>query len=84
MAAVWTEWSTADPGCPAYASGLGSPTILVNGDDVAPAPHPWTRAGAPAASCCRLYRHPDGALQGVPPRGLVTRAIQRVLEPEAG
>ncbi len=85
MPAVWTEWSTADSRCPAYARGRGSPTILVNGEDVAPGPRPWTpqREGLSPQSC-RLYRHPDGAMLGVPPQGLVARAIDGALEPDAG
>lgn len=83
--AVWTEWSTGDDRCPAYARGLGSPTILINGEDVAPGPHPWGAEGeATAAACCRLYRQPDGAMLGVPPRSLVSRAVRGALEPDAG
>ncbi len=85
VAAVWTEWSTEDESCPEYARGLGSPTILVNGEDVAPGPHPWAaqHGWAPPQSC-RVYHHADGTLLGVPPRGLVTQAVQSALEPEAG
>lgn len=36
----------------------GSPTILVDGRDVAPLTHD--------ASCCRLYAQPDGSIKGVP------------------
>ncbi len=31
----WTEWNRADPRSPSYVSGYGSPTVLVNGQDVA-------------------------------------------------
>lgn len=36
----------------------GSPTILVDGQDVAPLTN--------GASCCRLYAQPDGSIRGVP------------------
>jgi hypothetical protein len=84
VAAVWMEWSTDDPRCPEYARGLGSPTILVNGEDVAASPHPWVRRDAAGGPCCRVYPLPDGTLVGVPPHALVSAAIHTALEPEAG
>ena len=31
---TWTEWNRKGPDSPAYVRGYGSPTILVNGQDV--------------------------------------------------
>jgi hypothetical protein len=45
--AHWVEWDGESPECPDHARGYGSPTILVDGEDVAGA-----RPGA--ASNCRL------------------------------
>lgn len=55
LAPAWTEWNRADPHCPAYARGYGSPTILVNGLDVA---GEGPGEGAPS---CRLYTDQAGA-----------------------
>ena len=34
LAPAWQEWDQADPEAPAHVQGLGSPTILVAGQDV--------------------------------------------------
>jgi mercuric ion transport protein len=48
VAARWHEHRIGDPGAPARVRGFGSPTILVDGRDVA--------GHDPAAeACCRLY-----------------------------
>lgn len=84
MPAVWTEWNSQDPGCPERARGLGSPSILVNGKDVAPGPHPWVRQGESDGPQCRVYEDEDGRLVGVPPITRVARAISRAVGPEVG
>lgn len=48
----------------------GSPTILVNGVDVGGEP-------VPNGSSCRLYRNPDGRIQGFPPPSLIEAAVMR-------
>ncbi len=80
--AVWTEWSTGDPDCPAEHRSFGSPTVLVNGRDVAPGPHPW-RADERAPRC-RIYDDGDGGTSGVPPEARVVEAVARAVGPEAG
>ena len=53
------EWRRSDSTAPEYVRRYGSPTILVDGIDVAGMP--------PAdAACCRLYRAEDGAVDGAP------------------
>ena len=83
--AVWTEWCTDDPQCPEGHKGRGSPTILVNGDDVSPGPRPWSPAGLPTdgGPRCRVYRDGDQILHA-PPFAQVLGAILDVLEPQAG
>lgn len=81
--AVWTEWNSEDPDCPEHVRSLGSPTVLVNGEDVAPGPHPWTPRDVGAAPRCRLYRDGD-ALVPAPPRSRVSAAIEGALAPEVG
>jgi hypothetical protein len=79
--AVWTEWCTDDPAFPETHLGLGSPTILVNGKDVAPGPHPWAQRLPGQGPQCRMYRE-GSHLTGAPPANLVLGAILRVLEPD--
>lgn len=84
MPAVWTEWSTGDAACPGRYRGFGSPTILVNGRDVAPGPHPWARREDRDAPRCRLYELEGGSLSGVPPLVRVRAAIEGAVGPDAG
>ena len=79
--AVWTEWSSDDGDCPDYASNLGSPSILVNGEDVAPGPHPWTPMDVGDGPRCRVYRDGD-AIVAAPPLPRVAYAIREALGPE--
>jgi mercuric ion transport protein len=58
--ARWREWVNGAPHTPPYVSGYGSPTILVDGKDVAGAS---PRAGS---SSCRLYAGQDGTLSRTP------------------
>jgi hypothetical protein len=55
---------------------VGSPTILIDGRDVAPAP-----AGEPAALSCRVYRRRDGRISPTPDpedvKDLLRRAAAR-------
>jgi hypothetical protein len=64
----WIEWRADDAGSPAHVRGLGSPTILVDGRDLAAA----EKSGG---TCCRLYVQADGALQGVPSVKTVAAAL---------
>ena len=79
--AVWTEWNTGDPQCPASRLPYGSPTILVNGDDVAPGPHRWAAREVAAGPRCRLYREGE-RVSGAPPLELVLAAIHAAVGPE--
>ena len=60
---------------------LGPPTILVNGEDVAPGPHPWKPREEGDGPRCRIYPTPDGT-SGVPPEAAVREAIEQALGPE--
>jgi mercuric ion transport protein len=60
LEAKWTEWERSSLSIPAYAAGFGSPTVLVEGCDVAgenPREH---------ISCCRLYASAEGRYSGSP------------------
>ncbi len=61
VAPRWTEWQRGREESPAYAESYGSPTILVDGKDVA-----GVEAGS-GVSSCRLYSSPNGqGFSGVP------------------
>jgi hypothetical protein len=81
--AVWTEWNSEDPACPGYARNLGSPTLLVNGEDVAPGPHPWAPKERGSGPRCRLYRDGDSIVPA-PPLDRVVEAIAAALGPSVG
>ncbi|MCB1319029.1 MAG: hypothetical protein KDK34_02185 [Leptospiraceae bacterium] len=65
---VWQEHCRQDEFAPSYAKEYGSPTILVNGKDVAPV------AGA-GGNACRIYRDEAGRMSGLPPEANVIAAL---------
>ncbi|REJ66665.1 MAG: MerC domain-containing protein [Planctomycetota bacterium] len=65
----WQEWDRSDPMSPEYARAYGSPTILVEGSDVANA------GPADGADCCRLYTDAEGRFQGVPSVDVIAAAL---------
>lgn len=70
QAPQWGEWERSDPAAPPYVRRYGSPTILVDGRDVA--------GGAPTdANCCRLYHGENGRLQGVPSAETIAAALRQ-------
>src|SRR5512141_1072710 len=63
------------------AAGLGfhgSPTLRIDGRDVAPLP-----AGLPINLGCRLYPQPDGSLDGVVPQQTIVAEVERRREAAA-
>ncbi len=50
----------------------GSPTIRINGEDIAPPP-----AGATPGLACRVYQLPDGHLAPVPAYAAILDALQQ-------
>ncbi len=64
----WQEWERSAAGTPGYAIRFGSPTVLVDGRDV---------AGQPPtdAPCCRLYRGANGGRDVAPPAELLHAAL---------
>ena len=70
----WTEWDVSDPATPERVRPLGSPTILVDGNDV---------SGLPLeeiSSCCRIYAL-QGRERGVPPLDQIVAALTTNAEP---
>lgn len=59
----WTEWDRDERAMPAAYRHYGSPTVLVDGHDVAAAPD----SAAPSGGSCRLYAsEATGKLCGAP------------------
>jgi hypothetical protein len=67
----WQEWDRGAPESPAHVRACGSPTILVNGQDVAGS------SPSEGASCCRIYLDENGRFQGVPSVEAVASALLR-------
>ena len=65
----WTEWTHGAPGTPDYAENCGSPTILVDGHDVAP-------VAGQGGACCRVYVDPSGQPRGVPSVDAIVSALE--------
>ena len=61
----WNEWDRKSPESPGYVREYGSPTILVDGRDVAGV------APSNGGSSCRLYRNGSGSFQGAPSAELI-------------
>lgn len=70
IAPRWTEWDRGDPASPAHVRGYGSPTILVNGKDVAGV------EPSEGVSCCRLYPDESGTFSGVPSIETIASALK--------
>jgi hypothetical protein len=67
----WQEWDRTSPHSPVYVRGYGSPTILVNGQDVA------SLHSANQGDCCRIYAEDGGRLAGVPPTKTIVSALRK-------
>jgi hypothetical protein len=68
---AWTEWEVSSPASPARVRTFGSPTVLVDGRDVAGA-EPMDASG------CRVYGV-GGRTRGAPPPELIARALAGAL-----
>jgi len=76
LPAMWQEWERNDPKAPGHARHYGSPTILVDGRDIAgekPQDEP----------SCRLYATEPGHNRGVPPLELILSALATSMPPAA-
>lgn len=68
MRSVWSEWEVSDPRAPSHLRTYGSPTILVDGRDIA------GLSAEQAQSCCRIYAL-QGEERGVPPLDMIVAAL---------
>lgn len=67
--ARWREWDRGSPDCPAHARRYGSPTVLVDGRDVADS------APVAGSAACRIYDGGNGKLSGAPSLDAVCAAL---------
>ncbi len=65
----WQEWDRESPDAPAHARNYGSPTVLVDGRDVA---GDNTEGDA---NCCRVYAQADGRFRGAPSAYMIRAAL---------
>jgi len=56
----WTEWDSCAADSPPHVKGYGSPTVLVDGKDVA------ENSASGAGASCRLYRRGEVRFDGAP------------------
>ena len=66
------EWDRSHPESPGYAASYGSPTVLVNGDDVS------GEDSEADANCCRVYLDESGGVLGAPSPEMIQRASVQV------
>ena len=69
LEAKWTEWERSSPLSPAYVAHFGSPSVLVEGRDVA------GENPSEDISCCRLYTSSEGRYSGAPSVELIKAAF---------
>ena len=73
VAPAWVEWDRTAPGTPDSAKGYGSPTILVDGTDIADA------QPSVEADCCRLYSDGKTGFRGVPAVEQIVVALSKTV-----
>jgi mercuric ion transport protein len=69
----WIEWNRDSKAAPIYVRAFGSPTVLVNGQDVA------EQASTSGNACCRLYPDASGNLRGAPSVEQIVVALKACL-----
>lgn len=70
MTPSWTEWDRTSQKSPSHVRRHGSPTILVNGRDVA------EHAQAECADACRIYGYDAKGVRRVPPVASIVGALR--------
>ena len=78
----WQEWEHNEPHCPAYARRYGSPTVLVDGKDVAgeTKSEDVNQDAETAAPNCRIYTNTQGRNRGVPDAALIRTALEKRMQ----
>lgn len=65
----WIEWDQSLPDVPSHVRSFGSPTVLIEGRDVA-----GIQPGCESC-CCRLYESAENGTSGVPSVALIQAAL---------
>lgn len=65
----WKEWDRNSNDTPSYARNYGSPTILINGEDIIEESRPTE------SNNCRLYQNASGKTTGVPSLELLKTSL---------
>lgn len=71
MPPKWQEWEVSDPAAPQHIHGYGSPTILVDRQDVS------GQMKQGDDYCCRIYNHGKDASKGVPAVMDISRFLKK-------
>ena len=74
---AWVEWNRDDPSTPIELRGYGSPTVLVDGHDVASVGTEDTRS---EGNSCRVYMDECGCYCGTPSSDLIVKALKEARE----
>lgn len=71
VSARWKEWERSAPESPEYTISYGSPTILVDGQDVA------ATSAISGTGACRVYNDEAGKLSRTPPLAAICSALAK-------
>ena len=74
----WREWDRASEDSPGYVRHFGSPTVLVDGKDVA------GESPTAEANCCRIYRDEEGRMSGVPSVNMIAQSLRQSSDLSSG
>ncbi len=77
VSARWVEWERGDPAGPSHVRSYGSPTILVDGTDVAGIDP------SESISSCRLYAAANGGFAGAPSVETIAAALKKAADSPA-
>lgn len=72
----WLEWERSSPDSPGYVRGYLSPTLLIDGRDIAEA-----QVADNAGEACRVYSNETGRLQAFPSLASIQNALRRSFDP---
>lgn len=72
MTPHWHEWDCKAPCVPGHTRAYGSPTILVNGKDVA-----GMEPSSDEVGSCRVYVDAAGMIDGAPSVDVIAEALRR-------
>ena len=72
ISARWKEWERSSPESPSYVQNFGSPTLLIDGKDIA------GLGSSPSARACRVFIGSDANLQSTPSLELICAALLKI------